>query len=527
MKFILVSGGTISGLGKGVITSSLGLLLQNNGFKINIVKIDPYLNIDAGTMNPNEHGEVYVLKDGTETDLDLGNYERYLNISLTKENSITTGRIYKEIIEDEREGKYLGKTVQVIPHVIDKIIDKLIKLTINTDILLIELGGTVGDIESLHFIESLRQLRFKVTRENFIHIHLTLIIKNDGEQKTKPAQNSIKEIRSLGLEPDIVIGRSIDPLQEETINKLSIFSQLPKHYIITCHNTTNLYEVPIMLDEQKLSSIIINKFNLTSTNLDNKILNLKKIYINRSFNKIINIGIISKYIKNKDTYLSIVKSLEHASYHNDIGLNIHFIDCEKDNIVNNLKNINGIIIPGGFGNRGIEGKILAIKYARENNIPFLGICLGFQLAIIEYARNILGIKNAVSEEFDNEGEKLIIFMSNIKKEIFGGNMNLGDKSTFIQANTLAYDIYKKTIIIERHRHRYEFNTNYMELFKNSDIHFSGKYIDQDKFTILEHKNHPFFIATQFHPEFNSSLFNPSSLFLAFTKKCINTFYNIK
>jgi CTP synthase len=540
MKYIVITGGVISGLGKGITASSIGILLKNKGYSVTSIKIDPYLNIDAGTMSPLEHGEVFVLNDGTETDLDLGNYERFLNIQLHKDHNITSGNVFQKIINDERKGKYIGETVQIIPHVTNKI-QELIKNTSeiivnnknNPDICIIELGGTIGDMESIYFVEALRQMNYKSEDNTFCFIHISMIINNNGEDKTKPTQNSVSELRRLGINPNILILRSINDIPNDIKSKISLHSQVKKEHIFINKNCENIYQVPIHLNSQNIIGIIEKTLNIENNRMiDISFLHkINNISLNDTNSK--NIAIIGKYTKMNDTYLSIHRALEHASYANNVKINIKYIDSEEFEDVNcnekikeKINNIDGIVIPGGFGVRGIEGMINVISYCRENNIPTFGICLGMQIMCIEAARNVLGKKCISVETLKNFDEidgyhSIIIPMEELNKDEMGGTMKLGLNKTFISdTNTLAYKIYKSSIINERHRHRYEVNPKYIDVIERNDLYFSGKNEKGNCMDIVEDKNHKFYLGTQFHPEFKSSIENPCPLFKSFILNCM-------
>lgn len=516
MKYILVSGGVISGLGKGITASSVGAILKGCGYNITSIKIDPYLNIDAGLMSPYEHGEVFVLNDGGEVDLDLGNYERFLNISLTKQHNITTGKIYKKVLDDERQGKYLGKTVQIIPHITNAIqehIERVAKISVEEDkipdICIIELGGTVGDIESMIFLEALRQFRFKIGEHNFFSIHVSLI-PFANEHKTKPTQHSVMKLREHGIIPDMIVCRCGNPINTKIIQKISLFCMIPEKNVVSIHNTNNLYEVPQIIKDQNISKIILNKLKLKISDTDiSKFISISQKLNNKSL-KIVKIGIIGKYTQLKDSYLSLRKALIIAGYYNNVNVKLIWFDAEKLKNDEKLKNCDGILIPGGFGNRGIEGKFYAINYARKHKIPFFGICFGFQISIIEYARNICNIKNATSEEFNEKGEQ--IFQLNDYN-----TMHVGTRLCNIKPHTLAHKIYKNTKIKERYRHRYEFNNKYKNIIERHGLIISGLDNDSGRVVIIEYPDHPFFIACQFHPEYNSGISKPSPIFLEFIK----------
>tara|TARA_B100001063_G_scaffold239383_1_gene262865 strand:+ start:1173 stop:2789 length:1617 start_codon:yes stop_codon:yes gene_type:complete len=538
MKYIVVTGGVISGLGKGITASSIGMLLKNKGYSVTSIKIDPYLNVDAGTMSPLEHGEVFVLNDGTESDLDLGNYERFLNIELHKDHNITSGNVFQRIINDERKGKYIGQTVQIIPHVTNKI-QELIENTSNIivngrdkpEICIIELGGTIGDMESMYFVEALRQMNYKSNSNTFCFIHLSLIIDNNGEEKTKPTQNSVGELRKLGINPNILILRSKNDISNDTKEKISLHCQVKQDHVFSNKDYENIYLVPLHLNNQKLINIIEKTLNIENDNIID--LNFLKNINNISIIDTKNVAIIGKYTKINDTYLSIHRALEHASFKKNIKLNIQYIDsdqfeCENcdDKIKETLNNIHGIIIPGGFGIRGIEGMINVVSYCRNNDIPTFGICLGMQIMCIEAARNILG-RTCVSVESlkdinNREGyHSIIIPMKELNHDEMGGTMKLGLKTSIISdTNSLAYKIYKSSSIGERHRHRYEVNPKYIEIIQNDNLYFSASDESGNCMDIVEDRQHKFYIGSQFHPEFKSSIESPSPLFTSFIDNLI-------
>lgn len=530
MKYVLVSGGVISGLGKGITTSSLGVLLKECGLEVSAIKIDPYLNVDAGTMSPFEHGEVYVLNDGGESDLDLGSYERFLDINLTKDHNITTGKIYQNVIMRERRGDYLGKTVQIIPHITNAIVDWIkrvstilvsetqIKANSCPDVCLIELGGTVGDIESMVFLEALKQLSFDVGKGNFCHLHVSYVpsVSEGSEPKSKPTQHSIKELRSLGLSPDFIVCRSDKELDRKFMGKMSSCCLVPINHIVCVHNVSNLYAVPGVLLKQNLPSYVLECLRI------NKIMPLSlnnwDMLVDRKFDSEINIGIVGKYTGLHDSYLSVTSALTHASFALKIKINIVWIDSDKIDEKQEFNNINGILVPGGFGDRGISGKLRAIKTARERKIPFLGICLGMQLAIIEYARNVCGIENANSVEFNqNTIEPVIYPIPEISKEQIGGTMCLGSRKIRLQKGSLAHKLYGKDYCEERHRHRYECNEKYIERLEKNGLIFSGKN-EAGRVECIELKDHPFFFATQYHPEYLSRPFRCSVPFYGFVQQ---------
>jgi len=523
-KFIFVTGGVLSSLGKGICAASLGRLLKSRGYSVTIQKFDPYINIDPGTMNPMQHGEVFVTDDGGETDLDLGHYERFIDEDLSKYNNFTSGIIYKNVLDNERKGKYLGSTVQVIPHVTDEI-KVSIKKTLErrkSDIVITEIGGTVGDIESLPFLEAIRQFKKDIGKENVLYIHVTYVpyLKTTEELKSKPTQHSVKELRSIGIQPDIIICRSETKLTDSIKSKISLFCDIEKEDTIEAIDLKHLYEVPLMLQKEKLDSRVLSKLKLKArkSNLDSwkKIVNA----IHHLDGKV-EIGIVGKYTDLKDAYISIVESLNHGGYYFKKNVNLTWINselmeesCPGDNI---LFNVDGILVPYGFGVRGINGKINAIKCAREKKIPFLGICLGMQCAVIEFGRNVLGLKDANSTEFDPDtGSPLIDLMHDQKNiEDKGGTMRLGSYKCRLKVDSKAHEAYKKKVIYERHRHRYELNNDYRDKLEKAGLIVTGINPDKNLAEIVEIKDHPWFVAVQFHPEFKSRPDRPHPLFRDF------------
>ena len=524
-KYIFITGGVVSGLGKGITAASLGRLLKNRGYKVTIQKFDPYINVDPGTMSPYEHGEVFVTEDGAETDLDLGHYERFIDENLTHNSSITMGKIYLSVIEKERRGDYLGKTVQVIPHITNEIKEKIYSFeNTDIDIVITEVGGTVGDIEGLSIIEAIRQVGLEKNPEDVVYIHVTLLpyIFGSNEIKSKPTQHSVKELQSFGIKPNILVCRSEQDIPEGIKEKLALFCNVRKSSVIQNKTADNLYAVPLMLEEEGLAREVCNHLRLDKYIPDNrewekmieKIRNIKDITVN--------IGIIGKYIQLEDSYLSVIESLHHAGFENQVKVNIRLIDSEKinsENVKDKLQDLQGIIVPGGFGNRGIEGKIETIKYARENKIPFLGICLGMQMTVVEFARNVLEIKDANSSEFDESTPNPVIHIMKEQIEIDkkGGTMRLGAYPCILKEESLANDLYKTEKIEERHRHRYEYNIKYKEQLENAGLICSGVSPDGKLVEIVEYKNHPYFIASQFHPELKSRPNRPAPLFVGLVK----------
>jgi len=540
MKYVVVTGGVLSGLGKGITASSIGVLLKSAGLSVTSVKIDPYLNCDAGTMSPFEHGEVYVLDDGGEVDLDLGNYERFLDISLTKDNNITTGKVYQAVIERERRGDYLGKTVQVIPHITNEIqewIERVANISSDgsgeiPDACVIELGGTVGDIESAPFVEALRQFQFRVGEDNicFVHVSLVPVMGPVGEQKTKPTQHTVKELRGLGIIPDILVCRSEHPLNIETREKLAAFCHVSPEAVVSAHDVSNIYRIPILLEEQGVSKVLAKEigFKLPDSRplLEDWI---KMADTVDNLDEIIKIAMVGKYTGLSDSYLSVIKALQHSSYEVNRKLEINWIESESlddkkmaddpekySEAWDVLKNADGILVPGGFGIRGIEGKIKAAEYARINKIPYLGVCLGLQIATIEFCRNVLGMENANSTEFDeNTPQPAVVFMPEISKTHMGGTMRLGTKPTpFLVEDCKIKRLYgNKTYVDERHRHRYEVNPELIEQIESAGLIYVGKDETGQRCEIMELNDHPYYVGTQYHPEFKSRPGKPSPPFL--------------
>ena len=534
-RYIFVTGGVVSSLGKGLTSASLASLLQLRGYKVKIRKLDPYLNVDPGTMNPFEHGEVFVTDDGAETDLDLGHYERFTDRPSAKEDNITTGQIYKDIIEKERRGEYLGSTVQIIPHVTNHIKRFISNKVSNEDFVICEIGGTVGDIESLPFLEAIRQFSNEEGKKKSLFIHLTLVpyIGASGELKTKPTQHSVKELRSIGIQPDIIICRSEKNIPKEEKRKISLFCNVEPEHVIQSIDVKTIYEVPIKYDEEKLDKKILNIFGLKEKNKAN--LKIWKDIVSKinSKRKKISIAIVGKYVDLKDAYKSLDEALIHGSLNNEVDLNTEWVDStkiNKKNVTKILKDYSAILIPGGFGSRGTEGKIEAIAYARKYKVPFFGICFGMQMAVIESARNLLGIKKATSSEFGNNGTHVVGLMSEWikgktvqkgnKKEL-GGTMRLGSYKAKLKKSTMISKIYKSTTINERHRHRYEVDKNLKFKLEKKGMIFSGLSPDGSLPETIELENHPWFIGVQFHPEFKSRPFAPHPLFSSFIKAAKN------
>ena len=528
-KYIFVTGGVSSSLGKGIISASLAKLLQSKGLKVTIQKFDPYINIDPGTLNPYEHGECYVTKDGKETDLDLGHYERFLSIQTTKTNNTTTGKIYQTVINRERKGDFLGKTVQVIPHITNEIKRRiqLISSEDTYDIIITELGGTVGDIESYPFIEAVRQFRWDVGEKNSLVIHLTLLpfLSAAGELKTKPTQHSVKKLMESGVNADIIVCRTEKSISKDLRSKIALFCNVEINSVIESIDAKTIYEVPLLMQDEKLDEVVLNKLNIPNSKSD--LVDWKE-FVRKLKNpkQNIKIGLIGKYVELQDSYKSILESFVHAGAINETKIDVVPIHSENINIQtveNELSRLDGILVAPGFGERGIEGKILSIKYSRENNLPFLGICLGMQMAVIEFARNILNLKNANSSEMDSSTKHPIINLMDDQVEIEdkGGTMRLGSWDCKIYKNTLAHKIYKKDIISERHRHRYELNFDYMNKLSEKGMVFSGSNPKTGLVEIIEIPNHDWFVGVQFHPEYQSTVERPHPIFVSFVKACIN------
>ncbi|WP_456325205.1 CTP synthase [Desulfonauticus submarinus] len=532
-KFIFITGGVLSSLGKGLAAASLGALLKARGLKVTIQKLDPYINVDPGTMNPFQHGEVYVTEDGAETDLDLGHYERYLDQYFGQINNFTSGRIYHSVISKERRGDYLGGTVQVIPHITDEIKRAILSVAQNEeDVAIIEIGGTVGDIEGLPFLEAIRQLRTDLGKENVLYIHLTLvpIIRVSGELKTKPTQHSVKELRSIGIQPDIILCRSEVDLSDEIKAKIALFCNVDRDAVFTAKDVENIYEVPLALYDEGIDQkvAILLRLPAKNPNLDQW---EQLVYKLKHPKGEVTIGIVGKYVELKESYKSLHEALVHGGVANDLKVKLKYINSEeldKKNLEVKLSGVDGILVPGGFGSRGVEGKILAIKYARENKIPFFGICLGMQCAVIEFARNVLELENANSEEFDPKTDHPVIYLitewydyrankiqKRDKNSDKGGTMRLGAYPCVLKEGTKAFDAYKQREIMERHRHRYEFNKKYAKDMEKAGLIISGASPDGELVEIVELKEHPWFLGCQFHPEFKSNPMKPHPLFRDF------------
>ena len=529
-KYIFITGGVVSSLGKGIAASSLAAILEARGLKVTMTKLDPYINVDPGTMSPFQHGEVFVTEDGAETDLDLGHYERFLKTTMAKKNNFTTGQIYESVLRKERKGEYLGATVQVIPHITDEIKRRIYKSAVGMDVALIEVGGTVGDIESLPFLEAIRQMRVELGAERSLFIHLTLVpyIRSAGEIKTKPTQHSVKELRTIGIQPDILICRSEQPIPISERRKIALFTNVEEKAVISAVDADSIYRIPLLLHEQGLDNIVVNKLRLDVPPADlSEWENVVDALMHS--NTEVNIAIVGKYVDHTDAYKSLNEALIHAGIRTRNKVNIHYIDSEiiEEEGVSRLKNVDAILVPGGFGERGVEGKISTVRYARENKIPYLGICLGMQVAVIEYARDVAGLEGAHSTEFLPTSPHPVIGLitewmdegghleTRNENSDLGGTMRLGGQQCRLQTNSLAFQMYQKDVITERHRHRYEFNNQYFDKLEQAGMRFSGKSIDGRLVEVIEIPDHPWFLACQFHPEFTSTPRKGHPLFSGF------------
>jgi len=530
-KYIFVTGGVTSSLGKGIIAASLAKLLQVRGYSVTIQKLDPYINIDPGTLNPYEHGECYVTNDGAETDLDLGHYERFLNIPTSQANNVTTGRIYQSVIDKERRGDFLGKTVQVIPHITDEI-KRRIRLLGNTgdyDIIITEIGGTVGDIESLPYIEAVRQLEWELGRENAVVIHLTLVpyLAAAGELKTKPTQHSVKMLMQSGVNPDVLVCRTEHPIGDDIKRKLALFCNVQQEDVIESIDVKTIYDVPNLMYDEGLDEVVLKKLKLETSPKPNLIEWNEFLRKHKNPKHTVEIGLVGKYVELQDAYKSISEAFIHAGSSQEIKVNLHWIHSESlttDNAATILKNLDGVLVAPGFGLRGVEGKIKAIQYIRENNIPFLGICLGMQMAVIEFARNVLGLEDANSTEMDKKTPYPVINLMEEQKNIsdLGGTMRLGAWDCELKKNTKVYDAYQTDMISERHRHRYEFNNDYLDQITKAGMIISGVNPKTKLVETVEIPDHPYFVGVQYHPEYKSTVLNPHPLFVAFVKACLDT-----
>ena len=528
-KYIFVTGGVTSSLGKGIVSASLGKLLEKRGLTVTIQKLDPYINVDPGTMNPYEHGECFVTNDGAETDLDLGHYERFLSNETSQANNVTTGRIYQSVIEKERKGEYLGKTVQVIPHITNEIKDhiKILGETGQYDIVITEVGGTVGDIESLPFIEAIRQLKWEM-ESNAISVHLTLIpyLSAAGELKTKPTQNSVKKLRELGLQPDILVCRSEHHLNSDIRRKIALFCNVERDAVIESLDAESIYDVPILMQKEKLDKVVLRKLSMND-DTDVKLSDWNEFLVRLKNPKSeVNIGLVGKYVELRDAYKSISESFIHSGAENECKVNVSWIHSEDINETSSIKilgELDGILVAPGFGDRGIEGKILAVNYARTNNIPFFGICLGMQCAVIEFGRNVLQLENANSTEINADTPHPVINIMEEQKKITdkGGTMRLGSYPCKLAEDSNAKDCYKKETIEERHRHRFEFNNEYLTQFQDKGMKATGINPNSNLVEIVEIPSHPFYVGVQFHPEYKSTVSNPQPLFVGFVAAAIN------
>lgn len=524
-KYIFVTGGVVSSLGKGITAASLGRLLKNRGLKVTIQKFDPYINVDPGTMSPYQHGEVFVTDDGAETDLDLGHYERFIDINLSKNSNVTTGKIYSSVIGKERRGEYLGGTVQVIPHITNEIKERVFRAgrEAGSDVVITEIGGTVGDIESLPFLEAIRQIKSEIGRENVMYIHVTLIpyIKAAGEIKTKPTQHSVKELRSIGIQPNVIVCRTEHELSDDMKAKIALFCDIDANAVVECRDADTLYEVPLNLRDEGLDEIVVNHLKLTTPAPDMREWENLVGRINK-LEKTVEIAIVGKYVALHDAYLSVVESLSHAGFDANADVKIRWVNAEEvteENVDELLRGVGGILVPGGFGDRGIEGKITTIKYARERKIPFFGICLGMQVAVVEIARSLAGMQGANSSEINPSTEYPVIDLLPEQKDIedLGGTMRLGLYPCKLMPGSLAMQCYNDELVYERHRHRYEFNNAYREAIEKVGLRISGTSPDGRLVEIVELPDHPWFLAVQFHPEFTSRPNRPQPLFREFVK----------
>ena len=536
-KYIFITGGVVSSLGKGIAAASIGALLESRGLSVSLIKVDPYINVDPGTMSPFQHGEVFVTNDGTETDLDLGHYERFVRFQASRKNNFTAGKVYETVIRNERKGNYLGGTVQVIPHITNEIKKRIKEGGQNKDIAIVEVGGTVGDIESQPFVEALRQMALELPSSSWAFVHLTLVpfIEASGELKTKPTQHSVKELRSLGISPDVLICRSNQELPKDEKNKIALFCSVPKESVISMHDVETVYSVPILLNKQKVDKAILEKLKITTNNP--KLNDWKRVVKAKLHpEKEVNVSFVGKYTELKDSYKSINEALEHAGIKNKVKVNINFVEAENitsKNIGKTLKNADAILVPGGFGERGVEGMILACKYARENNIPYLGICLGMQVAIIEYARNVLNLKGANSTEFNQDTKHPVIGLitewndisgkkeKRDKNSDLGGTMRLGGQLCKLKKNSNSYKMYKNIEIMERHRHRYEVNPKFKDDMMKKGLDVVGTSIDGKLVEMIEIPKHKWFLACQFHPEFTSNPRDGHPIFNSYIKSTIS------
>lgn len=524
VKYIFITGGVVSSLGKGIASASLGLLLERRGYRVNFLKFDPYINVDPGTMNPYQHGEVFVTEDGSETDLDLGHYERFTRLTMGRENNFTTGRIYFDVITRERQGAYLGGTVQIVPHITNEIKQVILDRGKDSDIVLCEIGGTVGDIESLPFLETIRQFPREVGKENVAYVHLTLVpyVRASCEIKTKPTQHSVHKLREIGISPNVIVCRAEEPLPEDVRQKIALFCNVDQEAVISAPDVPSIYEVPMEFHRQKLDTLLLRYFRLRTprAEMHDWISLVQKA---RRIRKSVSIGVVGKYVDLQDSYKSLIEALQHAGVYNGVKVKIRWLDSEEIEVSEDpsllFQGLGGILVPGGFGARGIEGKMRAIRHAREEGVPFLGICLGMQLAVIEFARNVLGLSGASSREFDKNPAHAIIDLlpgQSDQKEV-GGTMRLGAYDVDLQEGSRVFSLYGNKRIRERHRHRYEFNARYQKEMESRGLLVSGTYSDRKLVETVELSGHPFFLASQFHPEFKSRPVNPHPLFVGFVE----------
>lgn len=526
-KYVFITGGVLSGLGKGIIAASLGRLLKSRGYNPTLQKVDPYLNIDAGTMNPYQHGEVFVTRDGAETDLDLGHYERFINEELSDINNVTTGKVYSSVMEKEREGEYLGKTVQIIPHITNEI-KRDIKRPLeesDSDLIITEIGGTVGDIEGLPFLEALRQMKDEIPRENVAFIHLTLVpyLKTSKELKTKPTQHSVKELRGIGITPDIIVARCDRPLPQSVRKKIGLFCDVPTENVIEGRNMDVIYEVPLAMEKEELDERVLEKLDLPKREKDISGWS-ERVELIKNPDEKVTIGMFGKYTELEDAYISITEAFQHGAA--ETGIKPEFLwfsseDLERSDLEDHLEEVDGVVIPPGFGKRGVEGKITTAKLAREKGIPLFGICLGMQVATIEFARNVVGLEEANSTEFDPEASELVIDImpEQLEVEKKGGTMRLGSYDSKIEDGTKTREIYGRNAISERHRHRYEFNNEYRQAFEKAGMKMAATSLEGQLVEVIEYEDHPWYIGVQFHPEFNSRLEDPHPLFTSFLRAC--------
>lgn len=522
VKYVFITGGVVSALGKGIASASLGLLLERRGYRINFLKFDPYINVDPGTMNPYQHGEVYVTEDGSETDLDLGHYERFTRLTMTRNNNFTTGRIYYDVITRERAGEYLGGTVQIVPHITNEIKQVIVDRGANADIVLCEIGGTVGDIESLPFLETIRQFSRDVGKENVAYVHLTLVpyVRASCELKTKPTQHSVHKLREIGISPTVIVCRAEEHLPEDVRQKIALFCDVDPEAVISAPDVPSIYEVPLEFHHQKLDSLLLKHLHLKTPKVEMKDwMHLVQRF--RRIKKSVPIGIVGKYVDLQDSYKSLIEALQHAGVHQGVRVRIHWLDSEEIEAAEDpsrlFDGLGGILVPGGFGARGIEGKMIAIRYAREKKIPFLGICLGMQLAVIEFARNVLGLRGATSREFDPSPAHAVIDLlpGQTAQTQIGGSMRLGAFDVDLKEGTRIRELYGEPRIRERHRHRYEVNAEYEKAMEEKGMRISGTYSERRLVETVELPDHPFYVASQFHPEFRSRPVKPHPLFLGF------------